>query len=76
MLAAEGYNAKAYHAGMGNADRDAVQDAFMASEHMIVAATIAFGMGVDKANIRYVYHYNLAKSLESPPHDRMTRAAS
>ena len=42
-----------------------MQDAFMASDHMIVAATIAFGMGVDKRNIRSIYHYNLPKSLES-----------
>jgi ATP-dependent DNA helicase RecQ len=42
-----------------------VQDAFMASDQMIVVATIAFGMGIDKADIRYVYHYNLPKGLES-----------
>ena len=57
--------AKAYHAGMNSEDRNAVQDAFMDSGHMVIVATIAFGMGVDKADIRYVYHYNLPKSLES-----------
>lgn len=65
FLVRHGYQARAYHAGMKQQDRDAVQDAFMASEQMIVAATIAFGMGVDKSNIRYIYHHNLPKSLES-----------
>ncbi len=65
FLQQHGYLARAYHAGMKQEDRDAVQDAFMASDKMIVAATIAFGMGVDKRNIRYVYHHNLPKSLES-----------
>ena len=64
-LAARGFNARAYHAGMETDDRNAVQDAFMASEDMIVVATIAFGMGIDKADIRYIYHYNLPKGLES-----------
>lgn len=65
FLHQHGYDARPYHAGMEQEDRDAVQDAFMASDRMIVAATIAFGMGVDKRNLRYVYHYNLPKSLES-----------
>ncbi len=64
-LAQHGFDARAYHAGMETEDRNAVQDAFMASDHMIVVATIAFGMGIDKANIRYVYHYNLPKALEN-----------
>ncbi len=64
-LTAAGYPARAYHAGLETETRTAIQDEFMASDHMIVVATIAFGMGVDKANIRYVYHYNLPKSLES-----------
>jgi len=64
-LASFGYQAQAYHAGMESKDREEVQEAFMASDNMIVVATIAFGMGVDKSNIRYVYHYNLPKSLES-----------
>ena len=46
-------------------ERNEIQDAFMAADDMIVVATIAFGMGIDKANIRAVYHFNLPKSLES-----------
>ncbi len=65
LLAHAGYQAKAYHAGMEPEDRNAIQDAFMDSDNMIVVATIAFGMGVDKSNIRYVYHHNMPKSLES-----------
>jgi ATP-dependent DNA helicase RecQ len=65
LLASQGHNAHAYHAGMKTEERTEVQDAFMAANDMIVVATIAFGMGIDKANIRGVYHYNLPKSLES-----------
>jgi ATP-dependent DNA helicase RecQ len=65
LLASQGHNARAYHAGMKTEERTVVQDAFMAANDMIVVATIAFGMGIDKANIRGVYHYNLPKSLES-----------
>ena len=64
-LLAEGFDAKAYHAGMEDEVRRNVQDWFMESDQGIVVATIAFGMGVDKSNIRYVYHWNPAKSLES-----------
>ncbi len=64
-LAAAGVAAKAYHAGMDDDVRAEVQDWFMQSPSGVVVATIAFGMGVDKANIRYVYHYNLPKSLEN-----------
>jgi len=60
-----GFPARAYHAGMKDEQRAAVQEWFMASEQALVVATIAFGMGVDKADIRYVYHYNLPKSLEN-----------
>jgi len=59
------HSARAYHAGMQDEDRQAVQDWFMASSNGIVVATIAFGMGIDKADIRFVYHYNLPKSLEN-----------
>jgi len=58
-------HARPYHAGMNPEDRVATQDAWMASDKGIVVATIAFGMGIDKADVRYVYHYNLPKSLES-----------
>ncbi|MEO7402136.1 MAG: helicase-related protein, partial [Burkholderiales bacterium] len=64
-LAKSGFSARAYHAGMTVEDRTEVQEAFMAADDMIVVATIAFGMGIDKANIRAVYHFNLPKSLES-----------
>ena len=50
---------------MQDTARAAVQEWFLASHTGIIVATIAFGMGVDKANIRYVYHYNLPKSLEN-----------
>ena len=65
LLSEHGFDARAYHAGMETDERNAVQDAFMASDRMIVVATIAFGMGIDKADIRYVYHYNLSKALEN-----------
>ncbi len=64
-LVAAGFSARAYHAGMEAEAREAVQNEFMASDHAIVVATIAFGMGIDKANIRAVFHYNLPKSLEN-----------
>ena len=64
-LAAAGFPARAYHAGMEDDERASVQEWFLKSERGIVVATIAFGMGIDKANIRYVYHYNLPKSLEN-----------
>ncbi|MEZ6116406.1 MAG: ATP-dependent DNA helicase RecQ [Pirellulaceae bacterium] len=60
-----GHDAKAYHAGMKDEDRESVQQWFMVSPNRIVVATIAFGMGIDKSDIRYVYHYNPPKSLES-----------
>ncbi|MEY2881565.1 MAG: hypothetical protein RLZZ15_3945, partial [Verrucomicrobiota bacterium] len=64
-LAEAGFAAEAYHAGMEPETREAVQNRFMAADNAIVVATIAFGMGIDKANIRAVYHYNLPKSLEN-----------
>lgn len=66
FLAFEGFasSAKFYHAGMKARDRTDVQEWFLNSKDGIVVSTIAFGMGVNKSNIRYVYHYNLPKSLE------------
>lgn len=65
LLSSQGHCARAYHAGLKTEERSEVQEAFMAADDMIVVATIAFGMGIDKANIRGVYHYNLPKSLEN-----------
>ena len=64
-LAGTGLSARAYHAGMNAEDRDSVQNAFMRGETEIIVATIAFGMGIDKANIRSVIHFNLPKTLEN-----------
>ena len=65
LLTDAGHPAEAYHAGLDPEVRAQVQDRWMASDTGIVVATIAFGMGIDKAAVRYVYHYNLPKSLES-----------
>jgi ATP-dependent DNA helicase RecQ len=65
LLVANGFNAAPYHAGLKTEQRVATQEGFMAGEILIVCATIAFGMGVDKADIRYVYHYHMAKGFES-----------
>ncbi|MFT5527776.1 MAG: ATP-dependent DNA helicase RecQ [Pirellulaceae bacterium] len=64
-LSKSGLKAHAYHAGMKPEQRTTVQDWFIESVDGIVVATIAFGMGIDKSNIRYVYHYNLPKTLEN-----------
>ncbi len=60
-----GRAARAYHAGMDAGDRDRVQEAFMRGECDVIVATIAFGMGIDKADIRSVIHFNLPKTLEN-----------
>lgn len=65
LLVANGFNAAPYHAGLTSENRAATQDAFLAGKITIICATIAFGMGVDKSDIRYVYHYHLAKGFES-----------
>jgi ATP-dependent DNA helicase RecQ len=64
-LSDAGLPAKAYHAGLAAEERTVIQEWFLAAERAIVVATIAFGMGIDKANIRAVHHYNVPKSLEN-----------
>src|SRR5665647_1566098 len=65
LLAAAGLPARAYHAGMTAEARVDVQEWWSGSDRNVVVATIAFGMGIDKADVRYVYHLNLPKGLES-----------
>ncbi len=65
FLAKNGLSARAYHAGLPAEFRADCQNAFMTDATRIIVATIAFGMGIDKANIRAVFHYNLPKSLEN-----------
>ncbi len=64
-LVEAGWRARAYHAGMSADERSAVQEWFLGSDDAMVVATIAFGMGVDKPDIRQVIHYNPPKSLEN-----------
>ena len=63
-LSQRGHKARAYHAGMKTEERSAVQEAFLKDDIDIVCATVAFGMGIDKSNVRWVIHYNLPKNLE------------
>ena len=65
ILLANGIKARAYHAGMDSATRNGNQDAFLNEKVDVIVATIAFGMGIDKSNVRWVIHYNLPKSIES-----------
>jgi len=63
-LAARGFRAVGYHAGMADADRMASQDAFMSGDADVIAATNAFGMGIDRADVRGVWHWSIPTSLE------------
>lgn len=64
-LIAEGFQADFYHAGLSNEQRSQVQERFIRDDLQIIVATIAFGMGIDKSNIRWVIHYNLPSNVES-----------
>lgn len=64
-LMAKGLNARCYHAGLPLEERQKVQDLFIKDEVDIVIATVAFGMGIDKPNVRFVVHYEIPKNIES-----------
>ncbi len=65
MLEREGIKAAAYHGGLPNRERSQIQDRWIKNELQVIAATNAFGMGIDKPDVRFVIHYNLPSDIES-----------
>jgi ATP-dependent DNA helicase RecQ len=63
-LSADGVAARPYHAGLADEERSANQDAFLRDHARVICATVAFGMGINKPNVRYVVHYDLPKNIE------------
>ena len=65
VLRGNGFSVKPYHAGLTDIERNRNQEAFIRDDVQIIVATIAFGMGIDKPNVRFVLHYDLPKNIES-----------
>lgn len=64
-LRSQGFKAEAFHAGLDTKTKTDLQDRFMKSDNLIIVATIAFGMGIDKDNVRNIVHFNIPSSIES-----------
>lgn len=65
QLAQRGFSVAGYHAGLSNEERNNIQDAFKRDDYQLIVATVAFGMGVNKSNIRYVVHFELPRTIEA-----------
>jgi ATP-dependent DNA helicase RecQ len=64
LLHSEGFSVGKYHAGLPDADRSRIQESFVRDKTQIIVATLAFGMGINKSNVRFVLHYDLPKNME------------
>ena len=65
LLRKQGFSAGKYHAGLSDEERTTAQEKFLYDEVRIMAATNAFGMGIDKSDVRYVVHHNMPKNIEA-----------